>query len=53
MEDARRALIGKRKEHLAIKEALEQFAEKVQSSDEVSKFSFDEVIVEIGNPGRN
>jgi len=50
LEDARQVLIGKRKEHLAIKEVLEQFAEKVQSSDEASKFSFDEVIVEIGNP---
>ncbi|MFO7667780.1 MAG: universal stress protein, partial [Desulfobacterales bacterium] len=50
LEDARQVLIGKRKEHLAIKEVLEQFAEKVQSGDEESNFSFDEIIVEIGNP---
>lgn len=50
LEDARQALIGKRKEHLAIKEVLEQFAEKIRSTAEASTFSFDEVIVEIGNP---
>ncbi|MBU2623403.1 MAG: universal stress protein [Proteobacteria bacterium] len=50
LEDARQALIGKRREHLAIKEVLEQFAEKIRNSEEASKFSFDEVIVEIGNP---
>ena len=50
LEDARQVLIGKRKEHLAIKEILDQFAEKVKSADEVSKFDFDEVLVEIGNP---
>ncbi|OQW99383.1 MAG: hypothetical protein BWK74_02300 [Desulfobacteraceae bacterium A6] len=50
LEDARQVLIGKRKEHLAIKEILDQFAKKVQSADEASKFDFDEVLVEIGNP---
>jgi len=50
LEDARQVLIGKRKEHLAIKEILDQFAEKVQSGDKASKFDFDEVLVEIGNP---
>ncbi|MDP3284353.1 MAG: universal stress protein, partial [Desulfobacterales bacterium] len=50
LEDARQVLIGKKKEHLAIKEVLDQFAEKVRSADEASKFSFDEVLVEIGNP---
>ena len=50
LENARQVLIGKRKEHLAIKEVLEQFAAKVQSAEGSSEFSFDEVIVEIGNP---
>lgn len=50
LEDARQVLIGKRKEHLAIKEVLDQFAEKVRSADEAAKFNFDEVLVEIGNP---
>lgn len=50
LDDARQILIGKRKEHLAIKEVLDQFAEKVQRADEAPKFSFDEVLVEIGNP---
>ncbi len=49
-DDARQALIGKRTEHLAIKDVLEQFAEKVKSADEASKFDFDEILVEIGNP---
>lgn len=50
LEDARQVLIGKRKEHLAVKEVLEQFAENIRNSGEASKFSFDEIIVEIGNP---
>ncbi|MDQ1331150.1 MAG: hypothetical protein QG578_1416 [Thermodesulfobacteriota bacterium] len=50
LEDARQVLIGKRKEHLAIREVLEQFAEKARSADDASKFNFDEVLVEIGNP---
>lgn len=50
LEDARHVLIGKKKEHLAIKEVLEQFAAKAQSAEGSSEFSFDEVIVEIGNP---
>jgi len=50
LDDARQALIGKRTEHLAIKDVLEQFAEKVKSADEASKFDFDEILVEIGNP---
>jgi len=50
LEDARQLLIGKKKEHLAIKEVLEQFAENVKSADGASYFDFDEVLVEIGNP---
>lgn len=50
LEEARQALIGKRKEHLAIKDVLDQFAEKIRSSEEASQFTLDEVIVEIGNP---
>lgn len=49
-DEAHHAMIGKRREHLAIKEALDQFAEKTRSSEGASEFSFDEIIVEIGNP---
>jgi nucleotide-binding universal stress UspA family protein len=50
LEDARQALIGKSKEHLAIKEVLDHFAEKTQSAEGSPEFTVDEVIVEIGHP---
>ena len=50
LEEARNALIGKRKEHLAVKEVLDQFAENIRSNQGGSNFTLDEVIVEIGNP---
>ncbi|RPJ15831.1 MAG: universal stress protein [Desulfobacteraceae bacterium] len=50
LEDARQALIGKRKEHLAVKEVLDQFAENARNAEGASRFNLDEVIVEVGNP---
>lgn len=50
LEEARNALIGKRKEHLAIKEVLDQFAENIRRGEGSSSLTLDEVIVEIGNP---
>ncbi len=50
LEEARNVLIGKRKEHLAIKEVLDQFAENIRKGEGSSSFTLDEVIVEIGNP---
>jgi nucleotide-binding universal stress UspA family protein len=52
LEEARNALIGKRKEHLAMKEVLDQFAENIRSGEGASDFTLDEVIVEIGNPAK-
>lgn len=52
LEEARDALIGKKKEHLAIKEVLDQFAENIRSSEGASNFTLDEVVVEIGNPAK-
>lgn len=49
-DDARQTLIGKRRDYLAIKEVLDQFAEDTQKSDIEHKFRIDEIIVEIGNP---
>ncbi len=49
-EDARQVLIGKKKEHLAAKEVLDQFAENTRNAEGASKFTLDEVIVETGNP---
>lgn len=49
VEDARQALIGKKKEYVIIKEVLNQFAENAQEEG-VSTYRIDEVIVENGHP---
>ena len=50
MNEAKEALIGKRREHLAIKEALHQFSEDVKQQQEGAGFATDEILVERGNP---
>jgi nucleotide-binding universal stress UspA family protein len=50
MEEAKEALIGKRREHLAIKEALLQFSEDVKQQQQGAGFTTDEIIVLRGNP---
>ena len=50
LEEAREALIGKRRDHLAIKEALHQFSENVKESREGEGFVTDDIIVVRGNP---
>ena len=50
MDEAKEALIGKKREHLAIKEALHQFSEDVKEQQEGAGFTTDEIIVERGNP---
>ena len=50
MNEAKEALIGKRREHLAIKEALHQFSEDVKQQQKGAGFATDEIIVERGNP---
>ena len=50
MDEAKEALIGKRREHLAIKEALHQFSEDVKQQQEGADFTTDEIVVERGNP---
>jgi nucleotide-binding universal stress UspA family protein len=49
-EEAKAALIGKRKGHLAIKDVLHQFSEKVKEGQEGEGFITDDIIVERGNP---
>ena len=49
-QEAKEALIGKRKDHLAVKDVLNQFSEKVKEGQEGEGFSTDEIIVERGNP---
>ena len=49
-EEAKEALIGKRKGHLAIKDVLHQFSEKVKQGQEGEGFITDDIIVERGNP---
>jgi nucleotide-binding universal stress UspA family protein len=50
LEEAKEALIGKRREHLAIKEALLQFSEDVKQQQQGAGFTTDQVIVVRGNP---
>ena len=50
MDDAKEALIGKKREHLAIKEALHQFSEDVKQQQAGDGFTTDDIIVRRGNP---
>ena len=49
-EEARDAIIGKRHDHLAIRDALHQFSENVKESREGGDFVTDDIIVVRGNP---
>ena len=49
-QEAREALIGKKRDNVAIREVLHSFAETVKATDEVQPFVTDEIIVERGNP---
>lgn len=49
-EEAKEALIGKRRDHLAIKEALHQFSENVKESHQGTGFVTDDIVVVRGNP---
>ena len=49
-EEARDAIIGKRQDHLAIRDALHQFSENVKESREGEGFVTDDIIVVRGNP---
>jgi nucleotide-binding universal stress UspA family protein len=49
-QDARAALIGKRRDHLVIKEVLDKFCEDAREGQDVVGFITDEVVVERGNP---
>lgn len=50
MDEAKEALIGKKREHLAIKEALHQFSEDVKQEHKGGEFTTDDIIVRRGNP---
>ena len=50
LDEAKEALISKKREHLAIKEALHQFSEDVKQEKKGAGFVTDEIIVERGNP---
>lgn len=49
-QEARDALIGKKKDHTAIKEVLDQFCKNVKIGMEKPDIDTDEIIVERGNP---
>ena len=50
VDEAKEALIGKRRDHLVIKDALHQFSENVKASHEGDAFVTDDIIVARGNP---
>ncbi len=50
VEEAREAIIGKSRDHLAIKDALHQFSEDVKEGREGEGFVTDDIIVVRGNP---
>ena len=50
MDEAKEALIGKKRAHLAIKEALHQFSEDVKQQQAGDGFTTDDIIVLRGNP---
>jgi len=50
VEEAKEAIIGKRRDHLAIRDALHQFSEDVKESREGEGFVTDDIIVVRGNP---
>ena len=49
-DEAKEALIGKRRDHLVIKDALRQFSEDVKEGREGEGFVTDDIIVVRGNP---
>ena len=49
-QEAREALIGKKRDNVAIREVLESFSEKVKIEADSQAFVTDEIIVERGNP---
>jgi nucleotide-binding universal stress UspA family protein len=52
-KEAKEALIGKKREHFAVKEALHHFSETVKEGQEGEGFVTDDIIVERGNPVRS
>ncbi len=50
VDEAKETLIGKRRDHLAIKEALHQFSEDVKQQQAGDGFTTDDIIVQRGNP---
>ena len=49
-QEAREALIGKKRDNVAIHEILHTFSEKVKAGSDDQSFVTDEIIVERGNP---
>ena len=50
VEEAREAIIGKRRDHLTIRDALNQFSEDVKNGREGEGYVTDDIIVVRGNP---
>jgi len=49
-DDAREALIGKRREHSALREVLHKLCEDLRADENLPDFTTDEILVREGNP---
>ena len=49
-QEAKESLIGKRRDHVAIREVLNQFSKDARQGPEGATFETDDIIVERGNP---
>jgi nucleotide-binding universal stress UspA family protein len=49
-QEAKDSLIGKRKDHLAVKAVLDQFCQDAQKDSEAGDFETDDIVVTRGNP---
>ena len=50
VDEAREALIGKRRDHLTVRDVLHQFSENVKETHEGKGFVTDDIVVVRGNP---
>jgi len=50
LSEARAKLIGKKKDHMAMKEVLQAFCNEMETSPECAPFTTDEIVIKTGTP---
>lgn len=53
LQDAREALVGKKRENVALREVLTQFFETARREEENKELIMDEILIKKGNPAEN